>query len=243
MKKTKGKIILIVDNEERQRLYDVPLSHYKNVSIERYKSAREFRNSITKNSHFSGFIIDLRTLIKTKTEEKNFLYELRESFPVMHISHSLDKKTIKGNIGCNSFNDRRLFDYFFHDLCPRFSPRGVRIFKRKNLFLNVYLALSPTVSENNLIKANTIDISEGGCFIVTTHFISLDSTSNIYIIPKELSDQSPIVCTLKWGLPWGKATHHLPGVGVEFVNPGVSQIEEIRTFIHKAFSKPQYRIS
>ncbi|MGD2089234.1 MAG: PilZ domain-containing protein [Candidatus Aminicenantes bacterium] len=237
MKKVKKNIVLIVDNEERKSLYNASLTNYKNVSIERFKSASEFRDSIYQEKNYSGFIIDLRTLIRTKPGDKSFLYELTESFPVMHISHSLDKKTIKGNIGNNSYNDKKLFDYFFNDLCPRFSPRGLRAFKRKNLYLNVYLALSPDASGDELIKANTSDISEGGCFVITPHAIPKDNSRDIYVIPKGLADQCPITCTVKWVLPWGLATRHLPGVGVAFKNLSESQREEIRSLIRKTLTK------
>jgi hypothetical protein len=230
-----------VDNEERQNLYDAPLSNYQNVSIERFKSAWEFRHNSCPQKNYSGFIIDLRTLIKTKPGDKSYIYELKESFPVMHISHSLDKKTIKGNIGNNSYNDKKLFDYFLNDLCPRFSPRGLRTFTRKNLFLNVYLALSPDAPGDELIKANTSDISEDGCFIITTQTIPKDNSRDIYVIPKKLADQSPIACIVKWVLPWGQATRHLPGVGGEFKDLSASQREEIRPLIRKTFSKPQFR--
>jgi hypothetical protein len=238
MKKKKKNIVLIVDNEERQKLYNAPLSNYQNVSIEFFKSAREFRDSISPKKNYSGFIIDLRTLIKSKPEDKRFLYELVESFPVMHISHSQDKKTIKGNIGNTSYNDKKLFDYFLNDLCPRFSPRGMRTFKRKKLYLNVYLALSQNPCEDELIKANTGDISEGGCFIITPQTIPKDNYRDIYVIPKGLADQRLIACTVKWVLPWGQATRHLPGVGVEFKNLSASQSEEIRALIRKTFTKP-----
>jgi Tfp pilus assembly protein PilZ len=241
MKKKKKNIVLVVDNEERQKLYNAPLSNYQNVSIEFFKSAREFRDCISPKKNYSGFIIDLRTLIKSKPEDKSFLYELMESFPVMHISHSQDKKTIKGNIGNTSYNDKKLFDYFLNDLCPRFSPRGMRTFKRKKLYLNVYLALSPDAREDDLIKANTGDISEGGCFIITTQSITKDKSRDIYVIIKELTDPSPIACSVKWVLPWGQATRHLPGVGVEFKNLNPSQKEEIRVFIRKTLTKPQFR--
>ena len=241
MKKAKKNIALIVDNEERQSLYVAPIANYKNVSIERFRSAREFRDSISQKKNYYGFIIDLRTLIKTSPGDKSFLYELMESFPVMHISHSLDKKTIKGNIGNNSYNDKKLFDYFLNDLCPRFSPRGMRTFKRKNLYLNVYLALSPDASGDEFIKANSGDISEGGCFVITTQPIPKDKSRDIYVIIKELADQRPIACTVKWVLPWGQATRHLPGVGVEFKDLSASQREEIRSIIRKTFTKPQFR--
>lgn len=241
MKKAKKNIVLIVDNEERQNLYDAPLSNYQNISIERFKSAREFRHSISQKKNYSGFIIDLRTLIKTRPGDKSFLYELMESFPVMHISHSLDKKTIKGNIGNNSYNDKKLFDYFINDLCPRFSPRGMRTFRRKNLYLNVHLALSPDACEEDLIKANTSDISEGGCFVITQHSLPKDNFRDIFVIPLEMVDQRPIVCNVKWILPWGQATRHLPGVGVEFKDLSALQREEIRTLIRKSFITSKLR--
>jgi Tfp pilus assembly protein PilZ len=241
MKKAKKNIVLIVDNEERENLYSTPLSNYRNVSIERFKSAREFRDSISQKKNYSGFIIDLRTLIKTRPGDKSFLYELMGSFPVMHISHSLDKKTIKGNIGTNSYNDKKLFDYFLNDLCPRFFPRGMRTFKRKNLYLNVYLALSPEASGDELIKANTGDISESGCFVITTQAIPKDKSRDIYVIIKELADQLPIACTVMWMLPWGQATRHLPGVGVEFKDLSASQREEVRSLTRKTFTNHQFR--
>jgi len=241
MKRAKKNIVLIVDDEERQKLYDAPLANYKNVSIERFKSAREFRESISPQKNYLGFIIDLRTLIKTKPGDKSIIYELMESFPVMHISHSLDKKTIKGNIGNNSYNDKKLFDYFLNDLCPHFYPRGMRTFKRKNLYLNVYLALSPDASGDEFIKANSGNISEGGCFIITTQPIPKDKSGDIYVIIKELADQRPIASTVKWALPWGQATRHLPGVGVEFKDLSTSQRAEIRTLIRKTFTNNQLR--
>jgi hypothetical protein len=42
-------------------------------------------------------------------------------------------------------------------------------------------------------------------------------------------------------LPWGQATRHLPGVGVEFKNLSATQREEIRALIRKTLTKPQFR--
>jgi hypothetical protein len=218
-------VVLIVNNEESKALYEPFLGGYKDISFHFYSSAEAFLKRTSKENLYCGFIFDSRTMLESKPGEKDYFNEISDNFPVMQVSHSNDKKTIQGNIKTKNYWNKKLFDHFI-ELCRQFLPRGIRMKKRKNLFLNVYLDASIEEPGKELVEANALDLSEEGVFIVSTHHALEGDT--FYVVVKELSDQEPIECTVKWVLPWGASVSHLPGFGAEFTHINPKQKKEIQ---------------
>lgn len=227
-KKQERNIVLIVNNEESKVLYESFLEGYKDISFHHHSSAEAFLNRTLKEDRYCGFIFDSKTMQESKPGEKDFFNELINNFPVMQVSHSNDKKTIRGNIKTKNYWNKKLFDHFI-ELCRQFLPRGIRMKKRKNLFLNVYLDASKEEPGKELVEANAMDLSEEGVFIVSTHHALEGDT--FYVVVKELSDQEPIECKVKWVLPWGASVSHLPGFGAEFTHIKPKQKKEIQELL------------
>ncbi|MCP5049050.1 MAG: hypothetical protein GY940_17905, partial [bacterium] len=152
--------------------------------------------------------------------------------------HTIDKKNVKGNIRDKNLQDKELFDYFINDLCRHFIPRGIRTTKRRSMFLNVSLDFAPEPAGNaepkSPVKANTVDVSEDGSFILGNMEVRRGDTFRLVI--NELENQAPIECMVKWVLPWGETANHLPGFGASFGSLGESQKEELVTLLRRRVS-------
>jgi hypothetical protein len=228
-------IVLIVNDEESRRLYQSFLVDYLGINFIYYASAADFLENVSRESKYSGFIIDLRTMMKARTEDKDLFHELIDSFPAMRISHSLDKTVVKGNIRDRHLQDQDLFDYFIDDLCRHFIPRGIRTQRRRELFLNVRMEFPGKENDltgNGVIKTNTVNVSEEGGFVLGTTPVKKGDKFQLMIT--ELADSSPIQCVVKWVLPWGLSAHHLPGFGARFTGIAPGQKLELLKLLRRS---------
>lgn len=219
-------IVIIANDEDSLKLYRSQLDNYKNMTFHYYRSAGEFLNEVSKNNHYRGFIIDLRTMMKASPDEKELMHQLIDNFPAIRISHSLDRRVVKGNIRGRHLQNKELFDYFIDDLCRHFIPRGIRTQKRKDMFFNVALEIGDSQE-----LSNTVNLSKDGAFILCNKELKKGDTFVLKI--KELTDQEPIQCTVKWVLPWGESAQHLPGVGAYFSRMKPNQKEELIKLLRK----------
>lgn len=228
----KKEIVIIAPGRETMALYKNYLTVYQGFCFSPYFQLEEFAKEMFNSHNYAGFIVDLRSILKSEPNARDSFEELTKSFPVIRISHTLDKKTINGNIRDKNFRDRELFDFFINDMCRHFVPRGLRVKRRKKLFLNVYLDFSEDASGEELIKANTADISQIGGFLISDREVNRDDI--FYLVIKELADKSPIKCKVKWTLPWGTTNNHLPGFGVAFTLIKPEQQEELSVFLSRS---------
>lgn len=233
--KEKGKktIILIAEHSESRLVYESYLRTYPGISYQGYSSVKEFITSVSKDSCYCGFIIDVKTIMKESPEDRKLLNELIQRFPTIQISSVSGKKNVKGAISDKNLHDRELFDYFVKDLCYHFIPRGIRKQKRQNIFLNVYLDFSSTQSKNapegKRFRTNTLDATEEGAFI--SGAIEVKKGDKIHLVINELKDQSPIQCTVMWVQPWGETILQPTGLGVIFTGIKPQQKEELTTLV------------
>ncbi|MCP4146534.1 MAG: PilZ domain-containing protein [bacterium] len=220
-----NKVVIISKNKESLALYEEQLAQYDEFNIECYSSGSEFLENTSPQNLFTGFLIDLRTTIKASFEEKELYTEIFNSFPAIRISHSIDKKTIKGSIGTNNLSNKELFDCLKKE-CNLFKPRGIRRQQRKELFLNLNVTAG-----DQLIKTNSGDLSKGGCFIITNHEVKIGAPISVVI--NELLIPTPIKGVVKWVLPWGRSSHHLPGFGIAFTSINPEQQKELLDLFKK----------
>jgi Tfp pilus assembly protein PilZ len=232
--KRKKTIILIAENSESRLLYESYLRTYPDISYQVYSSVKDFIASVSKDSSYCGFIIDVKTFMKESPEDRKLLNELIERFPAIQISGVSGKKNVKGAISDKNLHDRELFDYFVKDLCYHFIPRGIRKQKRQNVFLNVYLDISSIQSKNTpegkRFSTNTLDVTEAGAFILGD--IDVKKGDKLHLVINELNDQSPIECTVMWVQPWGETISQPTGFGVIFTGIKPQQEKELITLLH-----------
>lgn len=225
----KADVVFIVDDPGSLALYESRLNCYPGLSYTHYRSAADLWENVTTETRYRGFFIDLRTILNAKPKEKDMLYELIESFPTVRISHSLDKKTIKGNIKSRNLTDKELFDHFINEICSGFPARGIRLQKRKDLYLNAYLDFN---TNERPARVNTLNVSEEGLFVISTRPVEMGEPVKLVI--NELTDQQPINCNVMWTLPWGLSSNHLPGFGVRFDSISPRQREELHAMLKKS---------
>ena len=226
-------IVLIAENNESRTLYESYLRNYPGISYQGYSSVKEFTASVSKDSRYCGFIIDLRTIMNESPGDRTLLHELIECFPAIQISRIGDKKQVKGAISDKNLHDRELFDYFIKDLCMHFIPRGIRTQKRRSVFLNICLDFSSTqskkVPEGKRFRTNTLDVTGEGAFI--SGAIDVQKGDKLHLVINELKDQTPIECTVKWVQSWGETILHPTGFGVTFTGIKSEQKEELIALI------------
>jgi Tfp pilus assembly protein PilZ len=227
----KKEIVIIAPGRESMALYKIYLTKYTNFIFRPYFQIEDFTREMFNSRSYAGFIVDLRNLLKCDPDVRDSFMELIAPFPLIRISHSIDKKTVKGNIRDKNYEDAQLFDHFINSLCRRFPPRGLRFKKRKKLFLNVYLDFSSEGAGTELIKTNTADVSQIGGFIISVREANEDDI--LYMVINELSDHTPIKCKVKWNLPWGTSDNHLPGFGVAFWRIKPEQQEELAALLKR----------
>lgn len=219
-------IVVIANDEDSLELYRSHLKEYKDMTYHYYTSASGFLRAVSKDTRYRGFVVDLRTMLKASSGEKDLLNQLIDNFPAIRISHSLDRGTVKGNIKDRHLQDKELFDYFIDDLCRHFIPRGIRTQKRKDMFFNIAVDF-----DDEQIQSNTVNLSKEGAFILCNRIVKKGDRFVLRI--KELADQEPIECTVKWVLPWGESAQHLPGFGANFSRIKPPQKEELVQLLQK----------
>jgi hypothetical protein len=222
-------IVVIAPDRETMNLYSSHLSLYKDFTLKSYFSIEDFNENKFNSRSYVGFIVDLRNILKANPGAKEAFYHLIEAFPVIRISHSIDKKIVKGNIRDKNFKDKALFEYFLNQVCRDFAPRGIRAAQRKKIYLNVYMEFPGRGSGKERIKANSTDISELGGFFTSSREVQTGDELHLFV--KEISDQSPVQCTVKWTLPWGASIKHIPGFGVVFNRMSTAQKKELTALL------------
>jgi hypothetical protein len=226
-------IILFAENYESRSLYESYLRNYPGISYQSYSSVKEFTTSVSKNSNYCGFIIDIGTIMKESPEDRTLLHGLIEYFPAIHISRIGNKKHVRGEISDKNFHDKELFDYFVNDLCYHFISRGLRTQKRQSIFLNVYLDFLSGQRNNTpgekRFRTNTLDVTDEGAFIAGA--IDVQKGDKFHLVINELKDSIPIECTVMWVQPWGETILRPTGFGVIFTGIKPQQKEELAALL------------
>ncbi len=221
------KYILIAENTEDQDRYRQFFQKH-NLETHLFGSVGSFKQYLDDDPFFLGFFIDMRIFLKAKLGEKDFLTELRDSFPSILLSISKTDDSIVGNIRSQSLKNEEMIQYFLEHIARNFKPRGIRRQSRKKIFFNVLLN-DPTKNESEArIRVNTENLSETGCFIILDMNRSkLARKTELQMVFTDISDKTPIKGIVRWIQEWGSSYKKLPGIGVEFSEIKGKQILEL----------------
>lgn len=224
---TAPKYILIVKETENEKRYLDYFQKYK-LNIKSYESIESFISSMNDEEYYSGFLIDMRVVLKSRLKSKDLLNELTDSFPTVLLSISPDKKNIIGNINGQSLKNIEMTDFFIKTICKTFFPRGIRKLSRKRIFFNILLKKKDSENKKELMKVNSLNVSKNGCFIVlNTIPFGFKKDHEVEIVFTEISDKTPVTATIRWVQEWGETYKRLSGIGIEFRDIKTNQIEEI----------------
>lgn len=226
MEREKCNVVLIALEAKERDYYRSLLSGYKGTNVEEYSTIHQFKKCCP-GRKYSGIVVDIRTLIRSTMQEREFFSLLWDGFPVLHISQSTGSNELNCLLeGQESveLKGKELLDHFIEVKCRKVVPRQVRVHTRKKVFLNTFLYL--TKDDKNPLKTNLWDISEGGSFVISTKM--KPEGEQVWLKFADFNDKTPICGIVRWHRPWGKNFKQLPGFGIEFEKLSAKQLIEIR---------------
>lgn len=217
-------LVLIAHDASDRALYQKYLEAYENVELQTYASVREFQDQGAMG-FYSGFIIDIKTIIKADSEEKTYFSKILNAFPVLRVRRGRSEEEVSGLVEGKSLESRQLFDTFVKDLCANYLARGIRLSDRKVMYFSVRVRLQPVARPDWVLRSTSADISYNGFFLVLPN--AEDAEDEIEVTVKELDNQEPLRCAVRWRLRWGVSNKILPGIGVEVLQIQPDQREQM----------------
>ncbi|OGU15237.1 MAG: hypothetical protein A2076_16090 [Geobacteraceae bacterium GWC2_53_11] len=155
---------------------------------------------------YSGLLIDLPSIIKSKGEEKIVAYTLANFFPTLRV-RTIGGMLVPMTMPGSAKQDKSLDD-FLHKTCVEFEPKRLREYRRHPVCLSTL-----TVHDNLELRGFTLNISWGGTFIVDLQAEKFTVGDQVTILIPEFSIHIPAeVCRI---MPWG-VLRHAPGIGLRF---------------------------
>jgi len=224
------KLVLIVDDEKSKTFYQKHLASYDDIALEVYPDFVDFRNQ-SHGKLYSGFLVDIRTLIKSSSGEKLLFSHLLQHFPVMRVTKRPGSDTFSGLLESKSLGrlkGQALLDAFINDLCRKNPPRDIPSGRQKGIFRSAYLYLSDDFlqePEKTVIEHLTIK----SCFVVTNEMRA--KGSHVWLVLTEMKAQTPIHCEIRWVKPWAAGSLYLPGYGASFIGIMDEQVEELAQLV------------
>lgn len=159
---------------------------------------------------YSGMLVDLPSIIKSKGEEKVVAYTLANFFPTLRV------RTVGfilvPMVAPGSAKQEKSLDDFLHKSCFASPPKRLREFRRHQV------CLSTLITYNGLeTRGFTLNISWGGAFIVDVQAEKFSVGDQVSILLPEFGCHIPAeVCRIK---PWS-VIRHPPGIGLRFSDLG-----------------------
>jgi hypothetical protein len=224
------RLVMVVNDEKNQKFYEEHLASYDDIELEIYPSLVEFRNQ-SHGKLYSGFLVDIRTLIKSGSGEKLLFSHLLQHFPVMRVTKKPGSDSFSGLLESKSLGrlkGQALLDAFVNDLCRRNPPRDVPSGRQKGIFRSVYLYYSDDFLQEPE-KAVIENLTVKTCFVVTNE--NFATGSHVWLVFTEMKEQTPIQCEIKWAKPWTPGSLYLPGYGVSFVEVTDEIVSELSKLV------------
>lgn len=171
---------------------------------------------------YSGILVDLPSIIKSKGEEKIVAYTLANFFPTLRV-RTMGGMLIPMSMPGSAKQDKSLDD-FLSKTCSEFAPRKLRVYRRHPICLSTLACYN-----GEEIRGFTLNVSWEGMFIVDLQAERYCLGAPVTILIPEFSCNIPAkVCRIK---PWG-IQRHAPGIGILFSNMDES-IEQVIATITK----------
>lgn len=224
-------LALIAKDEQDQAFYQSHLSSYEGIELEVHPGLMEFRNQ-SHGKLYSGFLVDIRTLIKSSSGEKLFFSHLLQFFPVMRVTKRPGSNSFSGLVESRNLGRLKgnaLLEAFVNDLCRKDPPREIPSGRQKGIFRSVYVYYSNNFKREKPERGVVENLTAKSCFLVTNDEIS--KGSHIWLVFTEMKDQTPMDCEITWTKQWRPGSLYLPGLGLLFVGISDEQVGELAKMI------------
>lgn len=157
---------------------------------------------------YSGMLVDLTSIIKSKGEEKIVAYTLANFFPTLRV-RTMGAMLVPMAMPGSARQDKSLDD-FLQKTCVAYTPKRMREFRRHPVCLSTLVKY-----KGRELRGFTLDISWGGMFIVDLKAERFRVGDPVTILIPEFGCQIPAeVRRIK---PWG-ILRHAPGIGLHFTS-------------------------
>lgn len=178
---------------------------------------------------YSGMLVDLPSMIKSKGEEKIVAYTLANFFPTLRV-RTLGGMLVPMSMPGSAKQDKSLVE-FLNKSCTASNPKRLREFRRHPV------CLSTLVTYDNLEQRGfTLDVSWGGMFIVDLQPERFSVGDPVTIMIPEFGCH--ITAEVRRIKPWG-ILRHPPGIGVCFgkLDESMETVIASITRTHKKFDR------
>jgi hypothetical protein len=220
------KVILVCEEAGAKQAYLGAIKPL-GVQVHAVSSFRELHNALI-DSPYHGVMVDLGTKIHAPRDDKGLIHDILDMFPMVQLKWEGTTGTIQTLYFGQSKGSGSLEDFIIEE-CGSVEARKIRSSARRSINFNIILSKGADFSTNGTERSVTIDVSKGGCFIYSSgHW---NTTSNVWMIIRELEDDTPILGEVKWRSAWGEAMR-IPGIGVKFQDRTKKQLEEMDVKFH-----------
>jgi hypothetical protein len=177
---------------------------------------------------FNGLILDVLALVRTSQQDKLFIQEISELYPTLRMRWDSRARCIRGLVFGTPLDREEPVRDFLEKCCRSWPARIYREGKRLPLHFNALLSRNEDFREKGQEKTVTLDLSEDGCFLITTQAWQKEEVAWVRFV--ELADPTPIQVEIRRYRPWGKGLQ-IPGIGVKFKEILPGQLQEIRRYL------------
>ncbi|MEI6206446.1 MAG: PilZ domain-containing protein [Desulfuromonadales bacterium] len=154
---------------------------------------------------YSGLLVDLPSIIKSKGEEKIVAYTLTNFFPTLRV-RTIGSMLVPMAMPGSAKQDKSLGD-FLNVTCPSNTPRKLRLFRRHPVYISTLIHY-----DGAEYRGFTLNLSWGGAFIVDLIPEKFAHETDVTISIPELGFN--LAASIRWIKSWGN--RHAPGVGISF---------------------------
>jgi hypothetical protein len=173
---------------------------------------------------FSGFVVDLRTLVGASAAEKALAHALEQAFPFMRVNGTLSAGRLTGHIRGESLLGEAACAAFLERYCRPFGLKKFRAEQRKQLHLSMSWSRVDGPQAATPMLATTMNVSRCGMFIIDpTAAVDVGTRVHVHLFPAGYT--GPLLGVVRWYLPWGQSTQHPPGFGMELIELSAAQRE------------------
>ncbi len=207
----RSKIILISNRQEVTQAYQRAVEKISDVEIDTVESFADLYMAL-KGIHYHGVMIDLAVNTRATNAEKELIRRIKEAFPTILVKQGCSGEEVRVFPYGQLKEHLTLRDFILRE-CSSIQARMLRSHPRKNVTLNVILSRDNVFTEKNTVRATTINLSKGGCFIYSVEEWSI--SDNVWFIVNDLRDKTPVLGMIKRYCEWGTSLR-FPGIGLEY---------------------------
>ncbi len=204
------RILLIVQDGTGRDLYRRVIGR-TGARVDTVAAIADFQGAVAQKA-YNGIVVDIPTKIQALNRHKDLINSILDRFPVIQVNQEKTTGRIRALLYGQHERQGDLQD-LIRDTCLSRPPRRFRANPRCDAHFNVLLARTRDFAMGNTERSVTLNISRGGCFIITTarHQIG----QRVWIRIMEMDDKTPIACEVIHKRTWCQAMA-IPGIGVRF---------------------------